>query len=64
MSSLRFLGGMHKNLSKSSLTKKAFHFENRIGDESVNDFFLNMKELKKSVQREEHLKEPQTAYLV
>lgn len=49
MSSLRFLGGMHKNLSKSSLTKKAFHFENRIGDESVNDFFLNMKELKKSV---------------
>lgn len=64
MSRVRFAGDLHKNNSKSSLSKKAFHFEHRIGDQPVNNYFLNMKELKKSVQRDEHLKEPQTAYLV
>lgn len=50
MSRVRFVGDLHKNHSKSSLSKKAFHYEHRIGDQPVNDYFLNMKELKKSMQ--------------
>ena len=56
--------GMSKDLSKKSLSKRAFHYENRIGEESVSHYFQNMKQLKRSVQRMEHLKEPQTAYLL
>lgn len=43
--------------------KKGYHFTHRIGEASVLDFFNNYKNLKKSVEREEHLKEPQTAFL-
>jgi hypothetical protein len=64
MPRVRFVGGMNKTPNKPSLSKKVFHFEQRIGEQPVNDYYKNMKELIRSVQREEHLKEPQTAYLV
>jgi hypothetical protein len=44
--------------------KKAYHFAHRIGEQSVSDFFSNYKDINKSVQRDEHLKEAQTAFLV
>ena len=43
--------------------KKAYHFTHRIGEQSVSDFFSNYKDINKSVQRDEHLKEAQTAFL-
>jgi hypothetical protein len=44
--------------------KKSYHFTHRIGEQSVADFFSNYKDINKSVQRDEHLKEAQTAFLV
>lgn len=44
--------------------KKGFHYSHRIGEQSVTDFFSNYKHLKKSIERDEHLKEPQTAFLL
>ena len=44
--------------------KKSFHFTHRIGEQPVADFFSNYKDIYKSIQRDEHLKEAQTAYLV
>lgn len=38
--------------------KKGFHYSHRIGEQSVTDFFSNFKHLKKSIERDEHLKEP------
>jgi hypothetical protein len=38
--------------------KKGYHYSHRIGEQSVTDFFSNFKDLKKSVERDEHLKEP------
>ena len=44
--------------------KKGYHYSHRIGEQSVSEFFMNFKDLKKSIEREEHLKEPQTAFLL
>lgn len=38
--------------------KRGFHYSHRIGEQSVTDFFSNFKHLKKSIERDEHLKEP------
>ena len=42
---------------------KVFHFQHRIGEVPVLDFFSNYKNINRSLEREEHLKEPQTAFL-
>ena len=38
--------------------KKEYRYSQRIGEEPVMDFFENYKNLKKSVERDEHLTEP------
>jgi hypothetical protein len=48
---------------KQKLSKNRFHYDKRIGEQSIADFFENYKHIDKSIQRKEHKKEAQTAFL-
>jgi len=43
--------------------KKGYSYSHRIGEQSISDFYSNYKDILKSQQREEHLKQPQSAFL-
>lgn len=43
--------------------KKSYHYGKRIGEHAIQDFYSNYRDIKRSMEREEHLREPQTAFL-
>lgn len=43
--------------------RKTFHYSKRIGEEPIKEYYENFKNLKRSVERKEHLKEAQTMFL-
>lgn len=43
--------------------KKVYSFSHRTGEESVREFYSNYKDMERSIQRNEHTKQPQTSYL-
>ncbi len=38
--------------------KKVYSFNHRTGEESVREFYANYKDMERSIQRNEHTKQP------
>ena len=57
---------IHQDLDKKSIKTMegaTFQIQPRIGEQPIKQFYQNYKGIKRSVEREDHLKLPQAAYL-
>jgi len=54
---------IQNSVHKKSDRIKGFHYEKRIGEKPLSEFFENYKQIERSIQRKEHKMEAQTAFL-